>query len=60
MGFAVKSDDAQTISHAYDRMKEKEGARQQFEKVLTLEPTNSEEARYVERSAAWLAEEADN
>jgi ATP-dependent Clp protease ATP-binding subunit ClpC len=23
MGFAVKSDDAQTISHAYDRMKEK-------------------------------------
>ncbi len=45
-----------SLAVTYRRMKEEEAALAQLEKVLTLQPGNSEEARYRDNAAAWLAE----
>ena len=45
-----------SLAVTYRRMKKDDAAFHQLEKVLTLKPQNSEEARYRAKAAAWLAE----
>jgi tetratricopeptide (TPR) repeat protein len=49
-----------SLAVTYRRMDEMESARHQYERVRNLEPANSEEARYVENSVAWLEENRSN
>ena len=45
-----------SLAVTYRSMKEEEAALAQLEKVVSLQPGNSEEARYRDNAAAWLAE----
>ena len=45
-----------SLAVTYRHMKEEEAALAQFGKVVNLQPGNSEEARYRDNAASWLAE----
>jgi tetratricopeptide (TPR) repeat protein len=49
-----------SLAVTYRRMKKKEEAAKQLEYVLTLEPANTEELRYLKNARTWLEEAERN